>query len=90
MGLHKTDENFEVSKRENSVILLEENYKEKYEGFDPNTDVADKNDLRWTTLNWSYYLRGNDEKIQLNYVWKHERADPSNNDTWIVQYQRVF
>ncbi|MEZ4947413.1 MAG: N-acetylmuramoyl-L-alanine amidase [Cyclobacteriaceae bacterium] len=37
MGLHKTDENFEVSKRENSVILLEENYKEKYEGFDPDS-----------------------------------------------------
>lgn len=37
MGLHKTDENFEVSKRENSVILLEENYQEKYEGFDPDS-----------------------------------------------------
>ena len=37
MGLHKDKNNFEVAKRENSVILLDENYKEKYEGFDPNS-----------------------------------------------------
>jgi N-acetylmuramoyl-L-alanine amidase len=37
MGLHVTDQNFSVSKRENSVMLLDENYKEKYEGFDPSS-----------------------------------------------------
>jgi N-acetylmuramoyl-L-alanine amidase len=37
MGLHKDRSNFEVAKRENSVILMDENYKEKYEGFDPNS-----------------------------------------------------
>jgi N-acetylmuramoyl-L-alanine amidase len=37
MGLHKTEGNLEVAKRENSVIMLDENYKEKYEGFDPNS-----------------------------------------------------
>lgn len=37
MGLHKNEENFEVAKRENSVILLEDNYQEKYQGFDPNS-----------------------------------------------------
>jgi N-acetylmuramoyl-L-alanine amidase len=37
MGLHKTEENFEVAKRENSVILLEENYEETYQGFDPSS-----------------------------------------------------
>jgi hypothetical protein len=62
----------------------------KYEGFDPNADVSDKNDLRWTTLNWSYYFHGNDEKVQVNYIWKHERTGGSNNDAWVVQYQRVF
>lgn len=35
MGLHKTEQNFQVSKRENSVMLLDEKYKENYEGFDP-------------------------------------------------------
>ena len=37
MGLHKDKSNFDVAKRENSVILMDENYKEKYEGFDPNS-----------------------------------------------------
>lgn len=37
MGLHKDESNFEVAKRENSVILLDENYEERYEGFDPKS-----------------------------------------------------
>lgn len=35
MGLSRHDMNLEVAKNENSVILLEKNYKEKYQGFDP-------------------------------------------------------
>lgn len=37
MGVDKMDENFKVVSRENSVILLEDNYEEKYDGFDPNS-----------------------------------------------------
>lgn len=40
MGLHKTDENLEVAKRENASILLEKNYEEKYKGFNPNSPLA--------------------------------------------------
>ncbi|MCF6131948.1 N-acetylmuramoyl-L-alanine amidase family protein [Flavobacterium wongokense] len=36
MGLSRTNMNMEVAKSENSVILLEENYKQTYKGFDPN------------------------------------------------------
>ena len=36
MGLHKSETNMAVARRENSVILLEDDYKEKYDGFDPN------------------------------------------------------
>ncbi len=35
MGLSRSNMNLEVAKNENSVILLEENYKKTYEGFDP-------------------------------------------------------
>jgi N-acetylmuramoyl-L-alanine amidase len=36
-GISRTQENLEVAKRENSVIFLEDNYEEKYEGYDPNS-----------------------------------------------------
>jgi len=37
MGLHRSQENLEVAKKENAAILLEDNYSEIYEGFDPNS-----------------------------------------------------
>ncbi|WP_231496750.1 N-acetylmuramoyl-L-alanine amidase [Prevotella sp. 10(H)] len=37
LGLARSAENLEVAKRENSVILLEDDYTTKYEGFDPNS-----------------------------------------------------
>lgn len=36
MGMSRANMNFEVSKAENSVIFLEDNYKKAYKGFDPN------------------------------------------------------
>lgn len=37
MGLSKVSRNLEVAKQENSVIYLEDNYEEQYQGFDPNS-----------------------------------------------------
>jgi N-acetylmuramoyl-L-alanine amidase len=36
MGMSRRDMNMEVAKNENSVILLEKNYNETYQGFNPN------------------------------------------------------
>ncbi|MDZ4839469.1 MAG: N-acetylmuramoyl-L-alanine amidase [Bacteroidota bacterium] len=41
LGTHKTDDNLAVAKRENEVILLESDFKEKYEGYDPYSPEAD-------------------------------------------------
>ncbi|MCZ8229377.1 N-acetylmuramoyl-L-alanine amidase [Flavobacterium sp.] len=37
MGMTKIASNLEAAKKENSVITLEKDYKQKYEGFDPNS-----------------------------------------------------
>ena len=37
LGLAKSDANLEVAKRENSVILYEDDYKTRYAGFNPNS-----------------------------------------------------
>jgi N-acetylmuramoyl-L-alanine amidase len=37
MGTSKSSENMEVAKRENEVILIEDDYSTRYEGFDPNS-----------------------------------------------------
>ena len=37
MGLHKSEANLKVAKRENSAILLEDDYKTNYSDFDPNS-----------------------------------------------------
>ena len=40
LGLAKSDANLEVAKRENSVILYEDDYKTRYAGFNPNSSES--------------------------------------------------
>ncbi len=40
LGMHRAGTNLEVAKRENSVILIEKDYKQRYEGFDPNSSES--------------------------------------------------
>lgn len=40
LGLHRSQENLDVAKKENSVILFEEDHSERYEGFDPNSSES--------------------------------------------------
>ncbi|MCF0160144.1 MAG: N-acetylmuramoyl-L-alanine amidase, partial [Bacteroidaceae bacterium] len=37
LGMARADENLEVAKKENSVILMEDDYKQTYKGFNPNS-----------------------------------------------------
>lgn len=36
LGLHRSKDNLDVARKENSVILLEDNYSRTYQGFNPN------------------------------------------------------
>ena len=40
LGMHRAADNLDVAKRENSVILFESDYKQHYEGFDPNSSES--------------------------------------------------
>lgn len=40
LGMARADENLEVAKRENSVILVEDDYKERYAGFNPKSSES--------------------------------------------------
>ena len=40
LGMHRAASNLEVAKRENSAIILEQNYKERYEGFNPRSSES--------------------------------------------------
>lgn len=40
MGMARAKENLDVAKRENSVILVEDDYKTRYEGFDPRSSES--------------------------------------------------
>ena len=58
LGTHANKQNFEVAKSENSVILLEDNYKTNYKGFDPHSAES----VIGLTLMQEEYL---DQSIQL-------------------------
>ena len=40
LGQHRSKDNLEVAKKENAVILLEDDYNTTYEGFDPNSSES--------------------------------------------------
>ncbi len=40
LGMHRAADNLAVAKRENEVILFEKDYKQRYQGFDPNSSES--------------------------------------------------
>ncbi len=83
MGQHTSEGNFEVTKRENSVILLEENYEERYEGFDPKSPES----LILFSLYQNAYINNSlnlADKIEHQFA-KQSRQKKSRSKTgWIL------
>jgi len=74
LGQHRADENFEVAVRENSVILLEEDYETIYEGFDPKSTESY---IMFSLMQKTYW----NQSIQFgNYVQDQFRERASRKD----------
>ncbi len=61
----------------------------KYETFDPNTK-RDEDETDTVTLGASYYLKGHDLKLMLNYLRTDAPAPAESQDKVIARLQVVF
>jgi N-acetylmuramoyl-L-alanine amidase len=92
LGLRGNKQNLEIAKRENAVILLEENFRDKYKGFDPNSAesviglslLQEENLDKSLTIasliqnNFTYKLKRNNRKVkQDNFQVLRETIMPS-------------
>ncbi len=90
LGLHRNKTNFEVAKKENAVIFLEDDYKKNYEGFDPNSPESAISVLlgQEEYLDQSIYLAS---LIQDNFANKLKRKDRKVKQAgFIVLHQTVM
>jgi len=90
LGLHANKRNFEVAKQENAVILKEDNYKEKYKGFDPNSpeSVIGLTLIQEENLDKSLLLATN---IQNNLTKKLKRKNRGVKQAgFVVLYQTTM
>ena len=87
MGLSKSDKNLNTAKKENEVIFLEENYQERYKGFDPSSpeSLIGLTLLQEEYLDQSIRLAG---MIQKNLVNNLKRKDRSVRQDvfWVLHH----
>jgi N-acetylmuramoyl-L-alanine amidase len=76
MGLHKSDDNLNVAKRENAVILQEDNYQRQYDGFDPNSAEANIIFSLYQNafLDQSLYFAGSVQEELTGFAKRHNRG----------------
>lgn len=85
MGLKNEEGKMRVAQRENSVILLEDNYETKYQGFDPNSEESY---IIMSNYTASYVIQsaGLALKIQEEYSKKAGRVDKGvhRQSIWVL------
>ena len=87
MGLAKDDQNLEVAMKENEVILLENDYSTKYEGFDPKSPESY---IMFTLMQNIYQEQSTNlaSKIQTEYKESIKRIDRGVKQAgfWVIIY----
>lgn len=85
MGLKNEEGKMKVAQRENSAILLEDNYEKKYKGFDPNSEESYIIMSNYTS---AYVIQsaGFAMKIQEEYSKKANRVDKGvhRQSLWVL------
>ena len=85
IGPASNERNFEVAKRENEVIFLEENYEKNYEGFDPNSpeSLIGLSLMQEDFIDLSIHLA---ELIEANFVNKAKRKSRGvkQSNFWVL------
>jgi len=90
LGVHRNQTNFEVAKKENSVIFLENDYKKNYGGYDPNSPETTIGILlgQEEYLDQSILLAS---KIQNNFTNNLKRVDRGVKQAgFIVLHQTIM
>ena len=62
----------------------------KFEAFDPNRSVVDKNDVRWLGVGLNFYPKGLYRRWWVTYYIRRERKGERANNALIVQFQQVW
>lgn len=62
----------------------------RHETFDPDKDVLNDSDIRWTTLGLNCFIRGYNLRTQANYVFKREKTDSVRDDILFASILLLF
>ena len=89
LGLHANRQNFEVAKKENSVIYLEDNYEERYAQYDINSpeSVIGLTIMQEEFLQQSIYLG---KKLQDAFKQKLKRKDRKVKQAGFIVLHQTF
>ncbi|MFT4680184.1 MAG: N-acetylmuramoyl-L-alanine amidase [Flavobacteriales bacterium] len=79
LGLHRNEENLQVAMKENSAITLEDDYENKYDGFDPNSPES----IIALTMMQSAFL---DQSLRISsYIQKQFKERVGRKDRGVKQ-----
>lgn len=89
LGLHANKQNFEVAKKENSVIYLEDNYEQKYAEYDINSpeSVIGLTIMQEEFLDQSIELA---KLLQVNFTSKLSRRDRKVKQAGFIVLHQTF